>query len=91
MQNLLTRHERYVIVENQSSDRINLNRHGVDATVRDLMPFIPDILQSAQFFRARQGWRLSVAVEKLETSAGNEAVVLYAELSTAFRANGEEW
>ncbi len=86
-----TRLERYLIVENQSRDRIDIDPAGLDPTVRDLLPFVPETLGSAQFFRARPGWELGIAMEKLETSAGNEAVVLFAELNTALRANGEEW
>lgn len=86
-----TRQERYVIVENQGNDRIDLESGGLESTVSDLLPFKPETLQSAQLFRARAGWNATVSVEKLETTAGNEAVILYAELSTAFRANGEEW
>lgn len=86
-----TRLERYLIVENRSRDRFDVAPAGLDPTVRELLPFVPDTLGSAQLFRARPGWELTVSIEKLETSAGNEAVVLLAELSSAFRGNGEEW
>ncbi|MCB1087749.1 MAG: hypothetical protein KDM63_11935, partial [Verrucomicrobiae bacterium] len=86
-----TRLERFIIVENQSQDRMEVHPDGLDPTVRELFPFVPDTLNSAQWFRARPGWELSVSMEKLATSSGNDAVVLYADLSTAFRSNGEEW
>lgn len=86
-----TRQERYLIVENQSNDRFDVQPAGLDPTVPELLPFVPETLGSAQLFRARPGWEMTISMEKLETSAGNEAVVLFAELSTAFRANGEEW
>ncbi|MCB1080162.1 MAG: hypothetical protein KDM64_20250, partial [Verrucomicrobiae bacterium] len=86
-----TRRERFLIVENRGADRLSLAREGLDPTVRELFPYMPATLRSAELFRARPGWKLQLSVEKLETSAGNDAVILYAELSTAFRANGEEW
>lgn len=83
--------ERFVIVENHSRDRIDIERAGLDPTVRDLLPYVPDTIGSAELFRARPGWELTVSMEKLASSAGNEGIVLYAELTTAFRASGEEW
>lgn len=87
-----SREARYLIVENQSSDRMRLSHSGVQTTVESMLPYTPDTLQSADLFRAPSGnWNVEVTVEKLETSAGNEASISYAELTTAFRANGEEW
>ena len=83
--------ERFLIAENLSSGRMSLSPSRLDSTVETLLPYKPDALASAQFFRARPNWNLGVEVEKLETSAGNQAVILYAELTTAFRRNGEEW
>lgn len=87
-----SREARYLIVENQSSDRMRLSHSGVQTTVESMLPYTPDTLQSADLFRAPSAnWNVEVTVEKLETSAGNEASISYAELTTAFRANGEEW
>ncbi len=86
-----TRQERFVIVENQSSARMNLQQSGMDKTVSEMLPFKPQSLISAQLFRATPAWSLTAKLEELETSAGNDAVILYAELTSAFRSNGEEW
>ncbi|NNE92832.1 MAG: hypothetical protein HKN23_14405 [Verrucomicrobiales bacterium] len=87
-----TREGRFIIVENQSSDRVSVDETGVETTVMSLLPYKPQALQSAQLFRAPgANWSMAVNVEKLETTAGNRAAILWAELTTAFRANGEEW
>ena len=87
-----SREARFLIVENQSSDRMKLSHAGVQTTVESMLPYTPDTLLSADLFRAPSAnWNVEVTVEKLETSAGNEASISYAELTTAFRANGEEW
>lgn len=86
-----TRQERFVIVENQSTARMNLRESGLQKTVSSQLPFKPQSLISAQLFRAKPGWSLTANLEELETSAGNDAVILYAELTSSFRANGEEW
>ena len=86
-----TRQEKFLIVENQSAERMDLAPENLDATVISLLPYKPKTLVSAQIFRARRNWNLGVTLENLETSAGNEAVILFAELTSAFRASGEEW
>ncbi len=87
-----SRQSRYLIVENRSSDRMALEHSGVQPTVESLLPYTPATLLSADLFRAPTAdWNVDVSIEKLETSAGNQASIAYAELTTAFRANGEEW
>ncbi len=86
-----TREERFVIVDNGSSDRLQVETRGMERTVAELLPFTPESLGSAQLFRAREDWAVDLRIEELETTAGNDAVVLWSELKSAFRANGEEW
>ena len=80
-----TRQERFVIVENQSAERMKLDHTGMQSTVDSLLPYKPAALKSAQLFRAQPEWKLSAEIEQLETSAGNQAVILYAQLTSAFR------
>lgn len=87
-----TRQERFVIVENHSRERMTTAADGLDKTVESLLPYKPgNILPSASLFRAQPGWSLTADLEQLQTSAGNAAVILYADLTTSIRANGEEW
>ncbi len=86
-----SRQERFIIVENQSSEKMSLEPVGMETTVPSLLPYKPAALRTAQIFRARPDWSLQAGIEQLETTAGNQAVILYASLTTAFRSNGEEW
>ena len=85
------REERYVIVENASADRLKVNTAGMEKAVASMLPFEPENLTSPQIYRAGAEWTLELEVEDLKTTAGNDAVVMWSELTTAFRANGEEW
>ena len=85
------REERYVIVENASADRLKVNASGMNKAVSSMLPFEPENLVSPQIFRAGVGWSLDLELEDLKTTAGNDAVVMWSELTSAFRANGEEW
>lgn len=86
-----SRTERYVIVENQSADKLTTQPRALESTVMSLLPFKPSALGSAEIWRAPEGWGLGLSMEKLETSAGNEAVVLLGDLTTSLRSNGEVW
>ena len=85
------RQERFVVVENRSEERMELAHEGLASIPEARLPYKPSTLQSARLFRAEPSWTLDATLEQLETSAGNAAVILYAELTTALRGNGEEW
>jgi hypothetical protein len=57
---------------------------------RDLHFKIAEFTQPS-YFRVGADWDLVYTLEKLATTVGTKALVLYAELTTAVRANGEEW
>ncbi|MES2706425.1 MAG: hypothetical protein V4726_07465 [Verrucomicrobiota bacterium] len=86
---------RFVIVDNKSAGDMKLRPSGMDITPREQVSLLPAELVSgrtaAQFYRARPGWSMRVAVEKLETSAGQAAVVLQADLTTSLLRNGDVW
>lgn len=86
---------RFVIVDNKSAGEMRLRPSGMDITPREQVSLLPAELVSgqtaAQFYRARPGWSMGVAVEKLETSAGQSAVVLQADLTTSLLRNGDVW
>ena len=86
-----SRQERFVIVENRSNESMNLSPGGMETTVPSLLPYKPAALHTARIFRAQPNWSLQATMEQLETTAGNQAVILYASLTSAFRSNGEEW
>lgn len=85
------RQERYVILENRSVTQMDIQSQGVDKAVMSMLPYKPETILSAQLYRARPEWQMSIDLERLETSAGSDAIIQFAELTTAFRANGEEW
>lgn len=85
------RTERYVILENQGTDKMGRETRGLESTVVSLLPYRPATLGSAEIWRAQEGWGLDMRIEKLSTSAGNEAVILLGDITTALRPDGEVW
>ena len=85
------RETRFVTVENLSVDRLALEPDGLERTTVGSLPFVPTNVNPAQIFRARANGILGLRLERLEKTAGKDAVILWADLITAFRANGEEW
>ncbi|MDF1816824.1 MAG: hypothetical protein P1V20_31770, partial [Verrucomicrobiales bacterium] len=85
------REEKFLIVENLSAQQMELRPENLATTVMATLPYKPETLASAQLFRAGANWSLDIEMENLETTAGNQAVIVYAELTSAFRRNGEEW
>jgi hypothetical protein len=86
---------RFVIVDNRSEGKMGLTMQGCAVTPRGRLSFLPEELANgqtgAQFYEARPGWSMEISVEKLETSAGQAAVVLHADLTTSILKNGEVW
>ncbi len=87
--------ERFVIVENRSQGRLQTTPVGLEECPRGEVAFLPQALaqsqRTAQYFRARAGWSLTLAVETLETTAAQAAVVLQGEITTSLLKNGDEW
>ena len=84
----------FALVENVSSGEMTLDVHGLDPAIEKDVPFLPaEIVAGTRFFRAAPAapWSLGVRVTGLEKTAGREALVAYAELTTTLRADGEEW
>ncbi len=86
---------RFVIVDNRSEGKMGLTMKGCAVTPRGQLSFLPEELANgqsgAQFYEARPGWSMEISVEKLETTAGQAAVVLHADLTTSILKNGEVW
>ena len=84
----------FVLVENASSGEMGLDARGLDPAIEKDVPFLPaEIVAGTRFFRAAPAapWSLGLRVTGLEKTAGREALVAYAELTTTLRADGEEW
>ena len=84
----------FVLVENASSGEMALDQRGLDPAIEKDVPFLPaEIVAGTRFFRAAPAaaWSLGLRVTGLEKTAGREALVAYAELTTTLRADGEEW
>ncbi len=82
---------RYLVVESHTADQLSSQRTGVETAPRSEVPYLPQTLLGAQFYRAAPGFTFALSTEKLETSAGNEAIIAACEMTTALRENGEEW
>ncbi|MEM7013978.1 MAG: hypothetical protein AAF585_21165, partial [Verrucomicrobiota bacterium] len=85
------RMERFIVLETRTNDELSTTLTNVEAVPKEHVPYLPQTLLNAQYFQAAPGWTFGVQSEKLESTAGNDAVITECELTTAFRANGEEW
>lgn len=83
--------ERFLAVENLSKDELKLETAAAELTSKGMFPYFDETITSKWLYRAREGWQVKLVLEKLETTAGNRAVVLLAELTTALRRNGDQW
>ncbi|MFT5468411.1 MAG: hypothetical protein ACI8UO_003520 [Verrucomicrobiales bacterium] len=85
------RMERYIVLEARTADQVETTLTNVEAIPREHVPYLPQNLVNPKFFQASADWEFAITSEKLESTAGNDAVITQCELTTAFRANGEEW
>lgn len=85
------RMERFIVLETRTNDELSTTLTNVESVPKEHVPYLPQTLLNAQYFQAAPGWTFGVQSEKLESTAGNDAVITECELATAFRANGEEW
>lgn len=83
--------ERYIVLEARTADQVETTLTNVESVPREHVPYLPQNLVKPRFFQASPNWEFRISSEKLETTAGNDAVITKCELTTAFRANGEEW
>ena len=85
------RFDRFIVLETRTDDELETTLTGVESVPKEYVPYLPQTLLNAQYFQASTGWQFALQTEKLESTAGNDAVITECELTTAFRANGEEW
>lgn len=90
--------ERYLIVQNASDGELHVetarSAHVEPLQQRDIdqnLHFKLDNFTQPLYFRAGSGWDLLLTLEKLAATTGTKALVLYAELTSAIRPNGEQW
>lgn len=90
--------ERFVVVQNASTGELHYDakrsQHAESLQARDVerdLHFSIAEFTQPSYFRVRADWDTVFTLEKLATTTGTKALVLYAELTTALRANGEEW
>ncbi len=90
--------ERFVVVQNASAGELHFEAkrslHVEPLQARDVerdLHFRIQQFAQPSYFRVGAEWDIVFTLEKLATTVGTKALVLYAELTTALRANGEEW
>lgn len=83
--------DRFLVLETQTNDELGTTLTGVEAVPKDYVPYLPETLLNAKYFQASPGWEFTVRTDKLQSTAGNDAVITECNLTTAIRANGEEW
>ncbi|MEZ5301047.1 MAG: hypothetical protein R3F11_10405 [Verrucomicrobiales bacterium] len=85
------RAEGYAIVENISQDELRTDAANADKATPEMLPYLPADFRRGDLYRVRKDWSITAKVDRLQTTAGNRAIVLWGELTTSLRANGEEW
>lgn len=85
--------QRYFVLDNASAREARVaGSAALEAISRDVVPYLPDGLARAQFFRATSdASRLEMAYTQLSSTEGNAALVTLADITTVLRADGERW
>ena len=90
--------ERFLVVENGSAGELHYDiarsAHIEPLQAREIgkdLHFRIENFTQPLYFRAGTDWDLVLNLEKLATTTGTKAVVLYAELTSAVRSSGETW
>lgn len=90
--------DRFLMVQNASEGELHLDPGKTKAAepmqssdVAKEVHFTVEQFSAPQYFRLGDDWHLQWKLESLATTAGTKALVRLAELTTAVRANGEEW
>jgi autotransporter-associated beta strand protein len=91
--NGVERLRRFFVLDNSSSRESKvIEANGVEGCAKSALPYVPDVLSQPAFYRGKGGaGALRVAYTQLQSTEGNAAIVTLAEITTAWRADGERW
>lgn len=81
----------FVVADNASEYEMKLRTDRVVPVRVEDMPWQPTVTKSAGVFRAEPGWKVTMAVEKLEKTEARSAYCAWAEMTTALRRDGMVW
>ena len=91
--NGVERLRRFFVLDNSSSRESKVvEETGVESCAKNALPYVPDVLSQPAFYRGKGGQgALRVAYTQLQSTEGNAAIVTLADITTAWRADGERW
>ena len=84
---------RFFVLDNSSTRESRVTAStGLESCAKAALPYVPDVLSQPTFYRSKGGaGELRVAYQQLQSTEGNAAIVTLADITTAWRANGERW
>lgn len=84
---------RFFVLDNSSArESKTVEATGVESCAKNALPYVPDVLSQPSFYRGKSGAGvLKVAYEQLQSTEGNAAIVTLADITTAWRSDGERW
>lgn len=84
---------RFFVLDNSSSRESKVVQEtGLESCARNALPYVPEVLSQPAFYRGKGGaGALRVAYTQLQSTEGNAAIVTLADITTAWRTDGERW
>jgi autotransporter-associated beta strand protein len=84
---------RFFVLDNSSTRESRVTAStGLESCAKAALPYVPDVLSQPTFYRSKGGaGELRVAYQQLQSTEGNAAIVTLADITTAWRADGERW
>lgn len=87
-----SRARRFFILENSSSREVKTALSQVEKTVTSAVPWLPEGLASPELYQARSAdASMKLTFSNTQATAANAAIITLAEITTAWRPNGERW
>ena len=84
---------RFFVLDNSSTRESHVTAsNGLESCAKAALPYVPDVLSQPTFYRSKGSTgELRVAYQQLQSTEGNAAIVTLADITTAWRADGERW
>ena len=84
---------RFFVLDNSSSREARVVKaEGVESCAKGALPYVPDVLSQPSFFRSKgDNGDLQIAYQQLQSTEGNSAIVTLADITSAWRSDGERW
>lgn len=84
---------RFFVLDNSSSREARVVKaEGVESCAKGALPYVPDVLTQPSFYRSKgDNGDLQIAYQQLQSTEGNSAIVTLADITSAWRSDGERW